>query len=153
MKYIFLRKPCPKCNTTIGICFFSNRKKIIRCPKCNELLIENPKRKQIAIVINILGLLVAAGGRYWPGISLLSCFLIVIISFLLPFTITNLTIVKKELVIRNKDTSEVSYIDVTDWVDITLNSSGENNSYEIIEELNNKLHQKRAVNKVETVHN
>jgi hypothetical protein len=153
MKNTILKKPCPKCSTTIGICFFSNRKKIIRCPKCNELLIENPKRKQIAVVINLLGLMVGIGGTHWPGISLLSGFLVIIISFLLPFKITSLTIVTKDLVVRNKETNEISYIDITDWIDISLNSTSKKNSFEIIEELNNTLTQKKVVNKVGAVDN
>jgi hypothetical protein len=49
--------------------------------------------------------------------------------------IRNLTIVKKDLVIKNKATNAISYIDNSDWSEILKNTSGRENSFEIIEEL------------------
>ena len=133
MKQNLIKRPCPTCKTYIGVGFFSSREEIIRCPKCKELLIDNPKRAQTGIIISILGLLICLGLYYLIGVSLIWGFLIA--SLVISFFISNLTVVKKDLVIRNKQTDKISYIDRTDWNEIQKNSSGSENGFEIVEEL------------------
>ncbi len=105
MKQNFIKKPCPTCKTPIGIGLFSNREEIIRCPKCGELLAENPKRKQIGFAIMFLGILIWIALYYWIGINLNWLFLIIPVLIITFFLISNLTVVKKDLVIRNKQTN------------------------------------------------
>ena len=135
MKQNLIKKPCPTCGTPIGIGIFSNREEIIRCPKCGELLIENPKRKQIGSVIAFLGILIWIALNYWTGISLNWLFLIVPVLITIFFLISSLTVVKKDLVIKNKQTNHVSYVDKQDWDEILTNSSENGNNFEIVEEL------------------
>ena len=135
MRQNLIKKPCPTCKTSIGIGFFSKREEIVRCPKCKELLIDNPKRKQIGILILLSGLLIWIGLNNWLAIGLNWGFLIILVSLIILFLISNLTVVKKDLVIRNKQTHEISYIDRSDWSDILVNSSGKENIFEITEEL------------------
>jgi hypothetical protein len=130
-----MTKSCPACQTSIEIGLFSSREEIIRCPKCGELLGENPKRKQIGYLITLIGMLIWSGCHFWLGFSLLSGLLTILIFILLSFLITDFIIIKKELTIRNKKTNEVSYIDKSDWDEILKNSIDRENSFEIIEEL------------------
>ena len=135
MRQNLIKKPCPTCKTSIGIGLFTPREEIVRCPKCKELLIDNPKRKQIGVAIILLGIFIWIVLHYWIGIGLNWGFLIILVSLIISFLISNLTVVKKDLVIRNKQTNEISYIDRPDWNDIMVNSSGKENIFEIIEEL------------------
>ncbi|MCL4481609.1 MAG: hypothetical protein M1445_03130 [Bacteroidetes bacterium] len=135
MRQNLIKKPCPTCRTSIGIGLFSNREEIVRCPKCKELLIDNPKRNQIGGAISLLGLLIGLGFHYWLAIGLNWVFLILIVSLITSILISNFVVVKKDLVIRNKQTNEISYCDRTDWNEILVNSSGKENIFEIIEEL------------------
>jgi len=135
MNHNFIKRPCPTCKTPIRTGLFTNREEIIRCPKCNELLVDNPKRMQIGAAITFLGVLIWIGFNYWLGITSNWGFLIIIVSLILSVVISNLTKIKKDLVIRNKQTNEISYIDRSDWDDILVNSSGKENLFEIIEEL------------------
>lgn len=135
MKQNMIKRPCPTCKTPIRTGFFTNREEIIRCPTCKELLIDNPKRIQIGAAIMLLGLLIWIGFQYWLGISSNWAFLIILVSLILSILISNLTKIKKDLVIRNKQTNEISYIDRADWNDILMNSSGKENIFEIVEEL------------------
>lgn len=135
MKQNMIKRPCPTCKTPIRTGFFTNREEIIRCPTCKELLIDNPKRIQIGAAIMLLGILIWIGFQYWLGISSNWTFLIILVSLILSILISSLTKIKKDLVIRNKQTNEISYIDRSDWNDILINSSGKENIFEIIEEL------------------
>lgn len=136
MKLNLFQKPCPTCKAQIGSGLFSNREHIVRCPKCGELLIENPKRKPIGIFISILGLVLGVGGCYLLDISLFWGLLIFLISGLFSLRIGNLTVIKKDLVIKNKQTNQVSYIDHSDWSEILRNTPGKQSYFEIVEELN-----------------
>lgn len=90
---------------------------------------------QIGASITILGVLFWIGFHYWLGITSKWGFLIILVSLILSAVISNLTKIKKDLVIRNKQTNEISYIDQADWNDILVNSTGKENIFEIIEEL------------------
>jgi len=135
MKQNLINKPCPTCKTQIGIGLFSNREEIIRCPKCKELLIENPKRKLLGSIIFFLGIFIGIGSREFIGISSIWGILIFILSIIIMLRISNLIIIKKDLVIKNRATNAISYIDHVDWNEILSNTSGRENSFEIIEEL------------------
>jgi predicted nucleic acid-binding Zn ribbon protein len=135
MRQNLIKKPCPVCKTPIGIGLLSGREEIVRCPKCKELLIDNPKRKQIGVAIFLMGLVLWLGLHYWIGINSNLGFLVILVSLITSFLITSFTVVKKDLVIRNKQTQAISYIDRSDWNDILVNSSGKENVFEIIEEL------------------
>ncbi len=135
MKQNMIKRPCPTCKTPIRTGFFTNREEIIRCPNCKELLIDNPKRIQIGAAIMFLGILIWIGLQYWLGIGSNWGFLIILVSLILSIVISNLIKIEKDLVIKNKQTNEISYIDWSDWNDILMNSSGKENIFEIIEEL------------------
>ena len=47
----------------------------------------------------------------------------------------HLKVVKKDLVIKNKQTNEISYIDQVDWEEIVKNANGRDVNFEIIEKL------------------
>ncbi len=135
MKNKLITKPCPTCHTPIGIGLYLSREVIIRCPKCGELLNEDPKRKKIGIFINLLAILLWVIGSYWTGVGRFAGFLILPITVIIALVITRFVVVKKDLVIRNKKTNEISYIDHSDWKEILLNTAEKENGFEIIEEL------------------
>jgi CRISPR/Cas system CSM-associated protein Csm4 (group 5 of RAMP superfamily) len=56
-------------------------------------------------------------------------------AMLIWFYIRNLKIVKKDFVIRNKDTKQIAYIDKKEWNEILKNSMGKENNFEITETL------------------
>lgn len=129
-----LRKPCPTCKTSISFGFFAYREELIRCLKCGDLLIGNPKRKVIGTIIFLTGLCL---GLY---ISILMTYLIggliiILISLLISIMMSNLIVIKKDLVIKNIQTNETSYINNSDWDEILKNSKNKENSFEIIERL------------------
>jgi predicted nucleic acid-binding Zn ribbon protein len=136
MKQNFFKKHCPTCGTPISVGLFTNRDEIIRCPKCKELLIESSKRKQLGLAIILLGIVIGIGLHYWIRTNVSLFFLSFLVSLIISFAIMNFNKVKKDLVIRNKQTNAISYIDISDWNDILANSSGKENHFEIIEELN-----------------
>ena len=133
MKPNLFQKPCPNCKAQIGTGLFSIRDQIVRCPKCGELLTENPKRKALGAFIAFSGFVIGIGGCYFLDISLFWGLLYFLVSGLISIGISNLMIVKKDLVIRNKLTNQVSYIDQTAWDEILKNTSGKQNDFEIIE--------------------
>jgi len=135
MKPNFFQKLCPACNTPIGFGLFSIREQIVRCPKCGELLTENPKRKPPGAFIAFSGFVLGIGGCYLLNISFLWGLLIFLISVLIAMKIGSLIIIKKDLVIRNKQTNQVSYIDQADWAEILKNTSGKQNDFEIVKKL------------------
>ena len=136
MKQNFIKKHCPTCGTPISIGLFKSRDEIIRCPKCKELLIESPKRKQLGLAISLLGIVIGIGLQYWLRTNLGLVFLFLLVSLIISIAISKFIKVKKDLVVRNKQTNAISYIDRSDWNDILANSSGKENHFEIIEELN-----------------
>jgi hypothetical protein len=135
MKQNLTKKPCPTCKTSIGTGFFSKREEIIRSPNCKELLIDNPKRRQIGVFIILIGIVLWLGCSYWLGLSVNWGFLIILVSLVISFIISNLSVVKRDLVIRNKQTNEITYINKSDWNEILMNTSNKENLFEIVEEL------------------
>lgn len=135
MKPNLFQKPCPTCKAQIGTGLFSIREQIVRCPKCGELLTENPKRKVLGAFIAFSGFVLGIGGCYFGDISLLWGLLYFLISGLISIGISNLMIVKKDLAIRNMQTNQLSYIDQADWDEILKNTSGKQNEFEIVEKL------------------
>ena len=133
MKPNLFQKPCPTCKTQIRTGLFSNREQIVRCPKCNELLVENPKGILISSFILFLGLVLGVGGCYLLDISLFWGLLIFLISGLFSLRIGNLMIIKRDLAIRNMQTNQISYVDMADWSEILKNTSGKQNDFEIVE--------------------
>jgi hypothetical protein len=135
MKLYFIKKPCPTCKTKIGIGLFSDRGKIIRCPNCGELVMDNPKTNYLLIALIIFGILLSMGLRHLLGESSWRDILIVVILFAAFVISIRLIVVKRDLVIRNRQTNELSYIDNSDWNDIEENAKGKENNFEIVEKL------------------
>ena len=135
MKPNLFLKTCPGCKAQIGTGLFSIREQIVRCQKCGVLLTENPKRKPIGAIISFLGIVLGVGGCYLLDISLLWGILIFLISVLVSIRIGNLIIIKKDLVIRNMQTNQLSYVDQIGWIEILKNTSGKQNEFEIVETL------------------
>jgi len=135
MKPNLFQKPCPNCKAQIGTGLFSIRDQIVSCPKCGELLTENPKRKALGAFIAFSGFVIGIGGCYFLDISLFWGLLYFLVSGLISIGISNLMIIKKDLVIRNKRTNRLSYIDQSDWDEILKNTSGKQNDFEIVETL------------------
>ena len=50
--------------------------------------------------------------------------------------IINFRIIKRDLIIRNKQTHQISYVNNSDWIEILNNSANTENNYEIVEYLN-----------------
>jgi len=44
-------------------------------------------------------------------------------------------VIKKDLIIRNKQTNQISYVDNSDWKEILNNSVNKENNFEIVENL------------------
>ena len=135
MKQNLFQKPCPNCKAQIGTGLFSIREQIVRCPQCGELLTENPKRKPLGAFIAFTGFALGIGCCYLVDISFLWGLFIFLISVLIAVKIGSLIIIKKDLVIRNKQTNQVIYIDQADWTEILKNTSGKQNDFEIVENL------------------
>lgn len=134
MNIRLLKKSCPTCKTSISFRFFANREEIIRCPKCSDLLIENPKRKVLGMIIFLAGL--GLGLYLSISISYLIVGLItILISLLISFLLSNLIVIKRDLVIKNIQTNQTSYINNSDWDEILKNYKDKENSFEIIERL------------------
>ena len=135
MKQNLFQKPCPNCKAQIGTGLFSIREQIVRCPQCGELLTENPNRKPLGAFIAFSGFVLGIGGCYLLNISFLWGLFIFLISVLIAVKIGSLIIIKKDLVIRNKQTNQVIYIDQADWAEILKNTSGKQNDFEIVKKL------------------
>lgn len=136
MKQFLIKKACPTCHAPITIGLFSNREAIIQCKNCRDLLVENPQRRKIGIYINLAGIIIWLGSYFWPGISLWFGFLIIPLIFLISLIINKLTVIKKDLVIQNKQTKQISYVNRIEWHEILMNSLETENNFEIIEILN-----------------
>jgi len=135
MKIYFIKKPCPTCQTKIGLGLFSDRGKITRCPKCGELLMDDPKSNYILLLLIVSGIILSMGSRHFFGASALRDIMILVVFSAVFLFFIHLKVVKKELVIRNKQTNEISYIDQADWNEILENTKGKENPFEIIEKL------------------
>jgi predicted nucleic acid-binding Zn ribbon protein len=135
MELKFIRKPCPNCKTKIATGLFSNREEIVCCPKCGKLLNENPKRKPLGVIIVFSGFLLGMVGCNLLGFNLLWGVLIFMISLLISILISNLIVIKKDLLIRNKRNNQISYIDNEEWAEIMKNTSDKENIFEIVEKL------------------
>ena len=135
MKIYFIKKPCPTCKTKIGLGLFSDRGKIIRCPKCGELLMDDPKSNYILLLLIVSGIILSMGLRHFFGASTFRDIMILVVFSALFLFFIHLKVVKKDLVIRNKQTNEISFIDEADWEEIVKNAIGKDNNFEIIEKL------------------
>jgi len=131
---VFKKKSCPSCNSEIKMGISRIRENIIRCSNCGALLIENPKSNIISMIVIFFGVFIASGGK-WLNIPLFYGILIFIVSFFISMRITKMKEVKKELVIRNVNTNQISYINRSDWEDILNNSQNPENNFEIVEYL------------------
>lgn len=135
MKIYGIKKPCPYCRSKISIGLFSDRGKIIRCPSCGQLMMDDPKTNYFLILLIFAGIGLSMvlrkflGESVWRDLAILALFSI---AYLL---LIRLKKVKKELVIRNKQTNERSFIDHSDWEEILENTTGKENIFEIEERL------------------
>ncbi len=107
MKQNLIKKPCPVCKTSIGI----------------------------GLLISFFGIFLWIGLNYWFGIGLFWFGLILIFSLIISAVLINFTSIKKDFIIRNKLTNEISYINKSDWNEIIKKSLNKENNFEIIEEL------------------
>jgi hypothetical protein len=130
-----MKKPCPACNAPIEMGLLVSNSHIYRCPKCLALTMEDPKRDRIGMGVLILGMLLSLGIQYQFDSNKLWNILIFTGAMLIWFYIRNLKIVKKDFVIRNKDTKQIAYIDKKEWNEILKNSMGKENNFEITETL------------------
>lgn len=135
MKIYFIKKPCPTCKTKIGLGLFSDRGRIIRCSNCGELLMDDPKSNYILLLLIVSGVVLSMGFRHFFGASAFRDIMILVVFFALFMFFIHLKVVKKDMVIRNKQTNEISYIDQADWNEILENTKEKENNFEIIEEL------------------
>ncbi|MEI6276069.1 MAG: hypothetical protein WCP08_08765 [Prolixibacteraceae bacterium] len=106
---------------------------ILRCPQCGQLLIDNPKRNLFGSLLFFAGFLMIGGLQHFGGANIFRDLGILLISGFLYVVVRKLTITKKDLVIRNKESQRVSYIDFADWDEILENAKGKENKFEIIE--------------------
>ena len=134
MNFNVFKKSCPTCNSELNMGFFRIRENIVRCSNCGALLIENPKRNVTSMIVFFCGIFIASGSK-WLNIPLFYGILIFVISFFIAMLITKMKEVKKELVIRNVQTNQISFINQSDWEDILNNSQNHENNFEIIEYL------------------
>ena len=134
MNFNVFKKSCPTCNSKLEMGFSRIRENIIRCSLCGALLIENPKRNFASMIVLFCGIFIASGSK-WLNIRMFYGILIFIVSFFIAILITKMKEVKKELVIRNKQTNQISYINQSDWQDFLNNLRNHENNFEIIEYL------------------
>ncbi len=130
-----MKKPCPHCHTKISYNLFGNRDDIIRCPQCKKLLVENRKRKEWGALLLLVSFLAALMVHHTFHLHILWGILIIIASFTVLLRITKYDIIHKDLVIRNKETGEIGFIDNCDWDEILKNAESEEINLEILEHL------------------
>ena len=135
MKIYFIKKPCPTCKTKIGLGLFSDRGKIIRCSNCGELLMDDHKSNYVLLLLIFSGMILSMGFRHFFGANALRDIMLLVVFSALFYFFIHLKVVKKDLVIRNKQTLEISYIDQADWHEIVENAKEKDNNFEIIEKL------------------
>lgn len=134
MKINLLHKSCPNCKSNISLKLYRNREEIIQCPYCKTLLTENSKRKMISSIVIFIGFVLTFVSA---KLKIPTYFgLIILLAFYAAsLKVIDLMIVKKDLVIRNKHTSQISYVDHSDWKEIVDNAIDKENSFEIVEYL------------------
>ena len=135
MSLTIIHNHCPTCKTKIGLRLLSVNEEILRCPECGELLIDNPKRNLLGAILFFAGFLLTATLQHLYGANIFRDLVIIVISGFAYGIVRKLTIAKKDLVIRNKQTNQISYIDHADWNEILENTKGKENVFEIIEKL------------------
>jgi len=135
MKTNIFNNPCPNCKSNISLHFFRNREEIIQCSDCKSLLQENSRSKLISGAFIFVGGFFATGST-WIGIPIWIGLLIMILAIYTALKIIGFRIVKRDLIIRNKLTNEISYVNNSDWKEILNNSADTENNFEIVENLN-----------------
>lgn len=130
-----LYKSCPSCKEHLPVNLFSYSGKIFRCPKCGTLVADDPKRNWYGFFLMMLGFVGAVLVRNFGKSTVIADILIITLCWLTWMFLKRLMIVKKELVIKNKATNELSYINQSDWEEIVANAAGKENSFEITEHL------------------
>jgi hypothetical protein len=132
------KKKCPVCQAKIEVGLWTIRENIRQCPQCKTLLMENPVSKLVSATAFFSGGFMAAGGK-WLGIPLSLSLLLMIVSLVVAIKIIRFNIVKRDLIIRNKTTNQISFITMDDWEEIEKNSQMKNEShFEIVEYLKNE---------------
>lgn len=122
MKINRFYKPCPNCKSKISLNFYRNREEIIRCTNCKTLLIENPKRKMASGVVVFIGIFVTISLSALK-IPIYIGLLLLLVFFGIALKIIDLMVIKKDLIIRNKQTNQISYVDNSDWTEIVDNAT------------------------------
>lgn len=135
MKFNLLNKSCPNCKSNISLKFYRNREEIIRCPNCKTLLTENPKRKMISSIIIFIGIVLTISSATLK-IPIYLGLIILLVFYAASLKVVDLMIVKKDLIIRNKYSNQISYVDNFDWKEIVDNAIDSENSFEIVEYIN-----------------
>jgi uncharacterized protein (DUF983 family) len=135
MKFNLLNKSCPNCKSKVSFDFFRNREEIIQCANCKTLLRENSTGTLISGIIFFVGGFFATGSKL-IGIPVWFGLLIMILAIYIALKIINFRIIKRDLVIRNKRTNQISYVNNSDWKGIVDNSTNKENNFEILENLN-----------------
>lgn len=136
MQLNLLKKPCPVCKTKIKSDFFGNNEEIIRCPHCGALMTENPKRRLVGSFFGIVfPFALWTILKLWMAISLVYLFVFFFICFFFWMQILKFKVIKKDLVIKNKQTNKISYVNQSDWNEIVKNSADKENVFEIVEVL------------------
>lgn len=135
MKIYLLNKSCPKCKSNIPLNFYRNREEIIQCPNCKTLLIENPKRKMVSSIVIFVGIFVTIGAASLK-VPIYFGLLILLAFYGIALKVIELIIIKKDFIIRNKHTNQISYVNKSDWQEILDNSIDKEINFEIIENLN-----------------
>jgi len=135
MKINIFNKPCPNCKSNISLHFFRNREEIIQCRNCMTLLQENSTGKLISGAVIFVGGFFATGSS-WIGIPIWVGLLIAILAIYIALRIINFKIIKRDLMIRNKLTNQISYINNSEWEEIVNNNTDTENNFEIVENFN-----------------
>jgi hypothetical protein len=135
MSLKIIHNHCPTCHTEIGLRLWAVNGEILRCPKCKELLVDNPKRILLGSLLFSAGFILIAGLQHLYGANIIRDLITIVISGFAYGMVRKLTITKKDLVIRNKQTNQISYIDHADWNEILENTNGKENIFEITESL------------------
>ena len=133
-----LYNSCPSCKKHLPINLFSISGKIYRCPQCNALVADDPKRNWVGFFLILLGIVGSLVGRRYHWSALILDLLMITLSFTIWLFFKRLMIVKRDLVIKNRETNEICYIDQSDWEEILANSAGKENPFEITEYLKNR---------------
>jgi hypothetical protein len=96
---------------------------------------DNPGSNYTLLILIVTGVVLSMGLRHFFGASAIRDILILVLFFAVFLYSVNLKVVKKDLVVKNKLTNEISYMDLADWEEIVANTKGKENNFEIIEKL------------------